>query len=59
LNSVERAPRGLPDLQLKLSLVGIADIGAAVPLVLPVRDGAIPDALAAAAHVAGFTGKPA
>jgi leucyl aminopeptidase len=58
LNSVERAPRGLPDLQLKLSLVGIADIGAAVPLVLPVRDGAIPDALAAAAHVAGFTGKP-
>jgi leucyl aminopeptidase len=48
----------MPQLQLKLSLIGIDDLGPSVPLVLPVRGGAIPSALAAAAHAAGFTGKP-
>ncbi len=58
LNSAEKARRGLPELQLKLSLVGITDLGPSVPLVLPVKEGAVPDALAAAARVAGFTGRP-
>jgi leucyl aminopeptidase len=48
----------MPEPQLKLSLVGITDIGALVPLVLPIRDRAIPDALAAVARVAGFTARP-
>jgi leucyl aminopeptidase len=48
----------MPQSHLTLSLVGIADVCAIVPLVLPVKPGTIPDALAAAAHVAGFTAKP-
>ena len=48
----------MPELQLRLSQVGIADLGPSVPLVLPVRNGAIPRAFAAVAQVAGFTAKP-
>jgi leucyl aminopeptidase len=48
----------MPQLQLKLSLVGISHLGPSVPLVLPITDGAIPAAFAAAAHGAGFTAMP-
>ncbi len=48
----------MPLLKLTLSLVGIADLGPSVPLVMPVRDGAIPDAFSAVARAAGFKGKP-
>jgi leucyl aminopeptidase len=58
LDSVERVRRGLPQLQLQLRLVGIAELGPSVPLVLPIRDGVIPDGFAAAAQVAGFTARP-
>ena len=57
LKSAERGRLGIPELQLKLSLVAIGDLGPSVPLVLPVRDRTIPDALVAVARVAGFTGK--
>jgi leucyl aminopeptidase len=57
-NSIERGRRGIPELQLKLSLVGITDLGPSVPIVLPVREGTISGALATAAHSAGFTAKP-
>ena len=58
MNSVERARRGIAELQPKLSLVGIDDLGPSVPLVLPIRDGAVPAALATVARIAGFIGKP-
>jgi leucyl aminopeptidase len=58
IDSDDRNRRATPDLQLKLSLVGIGDLGPSVPLVLPVRRRAIPEALAAVAHLAGFTAKP-
>jgi leucyl aminopeptidase len=48
----------MPQSHLTLSLVAITEVCAVVPLVLPVKPGAIPDALAGAAHVAGFAAKP-
>ena len=42
---------------MKLSLAGIADLCPSVPLVLPLKDGGVPAAFAAAARAAGFTGK--
>ncbi len=58
MNRFEKSRRGMAELQLKLSLVGIDDLGPAVPLVLPIRDGAVPAAMAPAARVSGFVGKP-
>jgi leucyl aminopeptidase len=48
----------MPLLKLTLSLIGIGDLGPSVPLVMPVRDGAIPDAFSAVARAAGFKAKP-
>ncbi len=58
MHSVERARPGLSELHLNLSLVGVGDLKPCAPLVVPVTEGAIPDALLAAARIAGFTGKP-
>jgi leucyl aminopeptidase len=58
LTSVDRVRPGLLEWRLKLSLVGIDDLGPSVPRVLPVKEAAVPAAFAAAARAAGFTGKP-
>ena len=55
---VDRGPRGMPELQLKLSLIAISDVSHSVPLVVPVREGSIAPAFAAIAHAAGFTAGP-
>jgi leucyl aminopeptidase len=48
----------MPQLQLKLDLIGIEDLCHSVPLVLPVKEGAIPAPVAKVAEVAGFTAGP-
>ena len=48
----------MPQLHLKLCLIGLADVGPSVPLVLPLQNGAIPESMAAAAGIAGFTAGP-
>jgi leucyl aminopeptidase len=48
----------MPQLQLTLDLIGIDALCPSVPLVLPVRDGAVPAPFGAAARAAGFTGAP-
>jgi leucyl aminopeptidase len=58
LDSVENARRGLPQLKLKLALIGIGDLGASVPLVLPIGEGAIPEAFVAPARIGGFRAGP-
>jgi leucyl aminopeptidase len=58
LNSAQRGRPGLAASHLKLRLVGAADLGPSVPLVLPVTDEAVPEPFAAAARAAGFTAKP-
>jgi hypothetical protein len=58
LNSLERVRAGLQEGHLKLSLVGIDELGPSVPIVLPVQEAAVPPEFAAAAHAAGFSGKP-
>jgi leucyl aminopeptidase len=48
----------MPQLQLKLDLIGIDDLCHSVPLVLPVKGGAIPASVAKVAQIAGFTAGP-
>jgi leucyl aminopeptidase len=48
----------MPQLQLKLDLVGIEDLCPSVPLVMPVKNGVIPAPVAKVAQVGGFTAGP-
>jgi leucyl aminopeptidase len=48
----------MPLVTLTLDLIGIEDLAPSVPLVLPVKAGAVPAPFATVAEVAGFTARP-